>query len=376
MKTISPLLLLVLSLFYSCIQEKTNDSYLVNVDLTKRDKVSMTDLFSSIELIPLETKEESLIKRIGKVVSFKDRYYVFDPDLHVIYVFNSQGRFQCQIGKYGDGPEDYYNACDFHLDKSNESIQILSSVGVLYYYDLSGRFIERIKLPAESPVFSFFTKLTDDLILLWTANVKDKEQLYLYSIKDKKYLNHLYQNKGALNAFAKTVFYTYNGKTYFHKPFYNQVYTFQSQEIIKDYAWDFGKNTLEIEEYQLPPDNDNEGIKTMVEMLRTGRIPYFYNIQAQNSKYYYTQVVFDLKNSINVFYNKQTNISYVFETFTENTYASFLYWQDDCILGVCNSGYYTKERVLVEDVLDQNNLIKLQSINEEDNPCLVKYVLK
>jgi hypothetical protein len=52
----------------SCKTENTEKSYTIHADIEKENKVSFSDIFAKIELIPLETNEQSLIKNITKVV--------------------------------------------------------------------------------------------------------------------------------------------------------------------------------------------------------------------------------------------------------------------------------------------------------------------
>lgn len=65
-------------LLSGCKTENTEKSYTIYVDIDKENKVSFSDIFAKIELIPLETNEQSLIKNIMKVVAYDGNYYILD----------------------------------------------------------------------------------------------------------------------------------------------------------------------------------------------------------------------------------------------------------------------------------------------------------
>jgi hypothetical protein len=110
--------------------------------------------------------------------------------------------------------------------------------------------------------------------------------------------------------------------------------------------------------------------------METSEIPYFFNQQNQSSLYYYAQIVMNLKNTFNLFYHKQTQVYYLFEQTSEQVVMNPKYWQDDYIIGTANDNFYTKDKVLNRELLNDKNYQILLSIKEEDNPCLVKYHFK
>ncbi|MDR2848223.1 MAG: hypothetical protein LBV39_03865, partial [Bacteroidales bacterium] len=122
--------------------------------------------------------------------------------------------------------------------------------------------------------------------------------------------------------------------------------------------------------------DDNQQYKTIINLMETSEIPYFFNQQNQSSLYYYAQIVMNLKNTFNLFYHKQTQVYYLFEQTSEQVVMNPKYWQDDYIIGTANDNFYTKDKVLNRELLNDKNYQILLSIKEEDNPCLVKYHFK
>ena len=78
--------------FTMCTPKPQTDGTIF-VDLDKPEKASLFDYFRSIELIPLETSSDILIKGITKMVVHEDKYYVLDKPLCLIFVFDKTGKF-------------------------------------------------------------------------------------------------------------------------------------------------------------------------------------------------------------------------------------------------------------------------------------------
>lgn len=66
-------------LMTSCNQQIINrDSTVCKIDLKKTISPSFYDYFSRVEIIPLETSENSLIKYVGERIYHDSKYYILD----------------------------------------------------------------------------------------------------------------------------------------------------------------------------------------------------------------------------------------------------------------------------------------------------------
>ena len=89
-------------LFLSCTgwKDKRNmESDIITANLERRDNVSTKELFSDIQVIPLETTPESLIRDITQIKFFEGRYYIHDYRRSQIFVFDREGRFQFALNE-------------------------------------------------------------------------------------------------------------------------------------------------------------------------------------------------------------------------------------------------------------------------------------
>ncbi|MEA4918102.1 MAG: 6-bladed beta-propeller [Proteiniphilum sp.] len=75
-KIFLPIFLIVsLLIIISCV-EKQEEKGGIKVGLDDKQKVSLFDIFSKIEIIPLETNDLSLIKTISKIIISNDTLYI------------------------------------------------------------------------------------------------------------------------------------------------------------------------------------------------------------------------------------------------------------------------------------------------------------
>jgi hypothetical protein len=362
-------------LCFSCKQKDIfPDNMVLSVNINQRDRISVFDLFDRIELIPLETAENSLLTEVEKVICRDSIYYIYDRKQNILLRFDWDGRFINQISRLGNGPEEYSSIIDFDVNEEKQSVQILSPAGTMYSFDYAGKLIEKYSLERIALNYHHFTHAGKDQILFWSFISRDASmnQLYLYSEKKKKFIGEYYKDDVILNLFAKNVFYSCNETPFFYKPFYNEVYSLENDSLKVNYKWDFGNETMHIQTYDLPDHFDHF---KLLDMLKKSEIPYFFNEQAQNDLYYYTQVIFEVSQTVHVFYNKKEQAGIVFEKFAEELLFNPVYWCDDYVLGLSGS-FYTPDKLLNTGMLDETGHQRLLNIKEDDNPCLIKYCFK
>lgn len=73
---LTSIILVVLFLIYKC-SPSTNSSN-IYIDLDANRQISISDIFSKINIIPLETTEECLIGNINKLIKHDSTYYLLD----------------------------------------------------------------------------------------------------------------------------------------------------------------------------------------------------------------------------------------------------------------------------------------------------------
>ena len=349
----------------SC-SDKTETKGVISVDLENITQPSIYDIFSDISVIPLETTAESLIKVISKVEYYKNRYYILDKSLHVIFVFDSKGKYLYKINDRGEGPNNYIDLTDFELDKNIDKIIILSAgARCLNYYNMEGEFLKKLRLPKIKLYYDKLHLINKDTIVFSTPDGINK--LKYYSIKENVIIHEdsINEQKDHFhpNQFMMEGFLSY-GLT-------NTVYSLKNGKTEKAYTWDFGENN-DLSNLNIPKGFNPNALKKYGEdVFSSVTVNYVIYLQGQNDRYIYAMLIIENKRR-NVLYDKETNKSIVFEKTKEGAAIYPIKWDNEYIISTV--GGYIEFNDLVPNEIRAPELSKIiNNIKEEDNPVLIKH---
>ena len=96
-----------------------NDSlFIVNIDTAQELKfLKLSDLFSHVRYIPLETNAASLIGRITQLCTQGDTIFILDAAItKKVQAFHKDGRHISTVGARGEGPEEYRSPSSIGID--------------------------------------------------------------------------------------------------------------------------------------------------------------------------------------------------------------------------------------------------------------------
>ena len=115
----------------------------------------LSELAESVDIVPLEFTEHSMISSIKDVRVSDNNIFVHDIKSGKIFRFDRKGYFINSIGKVGQGPGEYIHLfyMDIVLDK--EEIYLYTNVGMMIY-NFDGQFIKHID---ETLPFDLFNTL-------------------------------------------------------------------------------------------------------------------------------------------------------------------------------------------------------------------------
>ncbi len=192
-------LLFIVIVIFSCKEKENYNTISINIE--KKNQISMLKIFDHIELVPLETKQESLITGILKLRVFKDKYYILDRKLPIIFIFDLSGNYISKIDKQGNDPEGYINISDFEIDSLNNKLSLLSSSNnTMLDFDLKGNFLKRYSLPKINGAYMQFNFINKDIIVYWTFDCENR--IKFYSISKNKIIKESFpENRNKFNDF-------------------------------------------------------------------------------------------------------------------------------------------------------------------------------
>lgn len=307
------LIICFLSLFFlvRCSNNQPESEGKIAVDLDNRQEVSLFDIFSRVEIIPLETNELSLIKTLGKVIDRNDTLYVSDFERPKILAFNRDGRYLFQIDAMGMGPGEYTGISDF--DFCSDSLNILSGIdNKLFIYGSRGNFIRSLRLPEIKGAYRSLNCINEDSIAFWTYDYENRLKFY------SKTMNKIYKEQIPIdkdNMSTSIEISVFPVRDYFFRVFDNRAYTItDDSELTVAYEWDFGKlNNTDKMINNTPSVRTQSELMANIEKMNASRgINYYFGRSGGNSQYIYTRLT--RKNIlINIFHNKETKEIFVFD---------------------------------------------------------------
>lgn len=100
----------------------------INPDV-RESRLSMSELFSDLKYIKLETNQQSLIAQVSKIIPLKEQLIIVDKMATQILIFGKDGQFIKSIGKRGSGPGEFAGIEDVAVDEKDNRIYVLDNSG-------------------------------------------------------------------------------------------------------------------------------------------------------------------------------------------------------------------------------------------------------
>ena len=386
MKKCFYLLLLTWILAACSSQTKETKNNVLKASL-KETEVSLKDLFSRIEVIPLETNDTALMDHVHRIRKVNNKYYILNEDYPGftyinILVYDAEGNFLHTIGKQGQGPEEYpWLIYDMDIDTEKDLVYMMSPSGMLYLYRTDGSFVRKMNMP-EGLIYHGLQFLNSNQLLSWAGGTDiDNDAMSVLDADSAKLIKGLWRDHNEPNWDIRIFTHAYQDKIYFTPSIDRQVYEVTSDSLRIAYEWDFGEDNYDASSVR----SRLEGLtrvdkgKEWDEMRRTGGVPYTLFKQGQTNKYYFTNVLGILgerddkgypQNYFSLFYEKATGRSFYFKKTTEGLAIRPNMITEEAIYQLIP----TEDLELLLPVLDEAEKAKVMKRVEDDNPCLVKFI--
>ena len=102
--------MLIVFSIYSCTRKKKDSQDIkvpierINVEVLDSELDGAFDnFFEKFRIVAFETTRESVIGTIGRIIMYKDLFFVLNRDANNVLVFDASGKFLNKIGKKGNG---------------------------------------------------------------------------------------------------------------------------------------------------------------------------------------------------------------------------------------------------------------------------------
>jgi hypothetical protein len=360
------------------IEKFSSNVTIINVEDTN-SRIGLNDIFSKIEIIPLQMTKESIIGSYKEFKIFNGSYYFRDAQQNCVFVFDRNGKLIFSSKRLqGRGPNEYYNCGHYTIDRETGNILILDMpLRKIIEYNLKGELVKKVSFPNKFVGIMAFEKLSKDIFSFYinenvaTAN----ESIIIFDTKQQKVIRKVgpYPNI-YLHVLTNSVpFYSINDTIIFNHmfPSYSTYYIDPNDyELIEKRSFDFGH-------FNFDPDILQKGID---KKNHKALITDYYNKYAiifnkmENNKF--VLVSFFFKHSYIAFLNKSSKKVFIKENISgsreqllppdavDDRYAYVL----------CSSE--NLRQVVSDNLIDDSAKKILQNIKITDNRVIVKYKFK
>lgn len=376
-----------LLLLHSCTIENkdlASASLFVDADCEVKN-LRMSDLYSELRYIRLETSPESLISQVYKIIPFADRFLVVDRESVKIFLFGIDGQFISTIGNKGDGPEDFVGISDVTTDPLNNRIFVLdSSRKQVQVYGADGLYHEHISIDFVAHELEYLDKNMLLFYCDYSANKKysrdgARPNVLLLDIEDGVIVGESYVSDGISFGEVSSPFSSLCGmngkKAVSFDVLTNQLSFFGSKGVESVLAVDFG---------------ECDKVKEYVEMLQKEQLSAMDIVPGSAKSQPYTMLIsclanknYCLMNAMNYSTGAVYQFAYSVETGTcllgkgkrnlpitndMDEYPPFIPYSssEDCICGILEPYMLLGDKNIIEDV---NGL--MVGLKEDDNPIVV-----
>ena len=215
--------------------------------IRQKKNLLLSDLSDSLQCIPLETNDSSLL---GKrcFVLYADEQNIFVKSDYTVYRFNSDGRFLNKIGQHGNAPGEYNVAYSISVDQESQYLLYYVGQKKVQFWGYDGLFQKEIQLRSEGEITVVKMLNTDRLLAEKRSYSDDGLQIYIELFDmEGNLLKQIPMNSDSqkVSLTMKTVplMYTYGSLVKYKDINCNTLYSFDNDSESRDWILNFGSYT-------------------------------------------------------------------------------------------------------------------------------------
>lgn len=278
MKTIISISLILLLI--SCSGKLNEVNELTTIDVVSafenKQDTHLSMFVDSVVYVQLESSEKSLINR-QPVIELTEDFIVVrnwvrgEPPLLLVFE-RKTGKFLREIGKRGNGPDEYSSVPESFFNQTQKTIYTLDVNDKILTYNLQGEIKYNFKIPEQFQTevegfpstlssVSFYTYLDSNTFVSYVQNYtgNEKKKIILFSSDTiiKIFPNYLSWERTPSRTInvVTPVFYHFDNRLFFMEPFNDTLFEVKNSKMNPRFVFSLGK-------YGIPYALQNEYITT------------------------------------------------------------------------------------------------------------------
>lgn len=384
--------ILLLMIVYACSSNRTqvqSDIEVVPVEIENVTK-DASSFLEKIEIIPLETIDSSLVHKCRKILYNKemDIYAVYTRE-QIVYTFTGDGRFINSSRRMkGQGPKEYYMILDINFNTYLKGIDMLNPYGTIYTYSPDFELLSKRKVDLKYPVDHFLGVGFDEYVFTYPYLWADPEIVFV-NMETKQTNNVDYDGTIAGgNTMDSECFHKVDSNFYFVPlgvNYYCYKIDIRKKDLLPVLYLDFGEE--EIKEKGLPGcgwGRNNETDKEKREIVKDFEERYRFlrnsnhiipSIKFFNNDYVYIFMVKTTRGlGSSYIYNRKTKNGYLLKSGTPFFMCPCFAITDNVLHAICPPDKVTE--AVDKKLMSSEEIRKMETLKEDDNPVILKYYLR
>jgi hypothetical protein len=332
--------------------------------------LNAVDIISEMRYVALETTDSSLLGNIEFYAIIRQNEHFFIQYDQGLYIFDDKGQYIRQIGRQGQGPEEYVRLFNFDVD--NDFIYLYDGARqrmLVYSYD--NKYLRTVNVRSDSISVTRIKKLPDGFLcyqepaLLYNKYRKPVPDLILFDENGniKKILHYRTLNIDSLFPYMfgppSPTFKKHNDKLFIYLPLQDTIFSVSGENLNTEIVINRGEHAVypeSIDNREKQQIADEKGVFVNSFTVNDNCLVLYCEYRKQNITFMYSFKTNELKNVSKII--NDFDDTYDISTFDLN-------------------GNQMLDRKLAFEIIEEDRIPEsLKNLDEEDNPVIRISTLK
>ena len=225
----------------------------VDIDSLAKEQVSIYDIFSKVELVPLDNEYpvgNIVYTGTSNITWDGSRFYILYVRTFGINVYGADGTLLKHSDKVGRGPGEFTMADQIYYNKDLDLIEILNPMGRIFRYTPDSlKFVSEVNYMGKGLLATHNYAQKGGIYILYSSSIDD--QLWKLDTETGDLSKYDYRSPEYLRRYIspQAPFFDIGGSPCFFRPYDGLIYTFDidSHHVVPFIEWDLGKRQCLVE---------------------------------------------------------------------------------------------------------------------------------
>jgi hypothetical protein len=247
---------IILFAFLSCARDSFLKVPEINMNPENARNYQLADVFTDIEIVPLETQKQTLINSISQLSCVGDTLIINDNqnlNFQSVKMFHKSGFYIGHLGKYGKGPDEIQFLGNIQVDQNKNIVylQDISNKRKIYTYNLENEILGDYVIKAGYPVdFAVLPQNGGIYTFMNPMRTKSSDNIHSYKLSRERqgivFEQFRPYNYGDLYILFfrihRSRFINYSDNIHYYEQYFDTIFKISLDGLSPIYKLNFGSN--------------------------------------------------------------------------------------------------------------------------------------